>query len=108
MKIDSISLFLLTSAESILINIVHSFYSVSVSQSVLYFAADGPSLLGLSHISNVSMNVNETAMTTATVSRIETADPIDSFDVTICPTDDLLDGCKVNLVLCNSPRTFIF
>ncbi|KAK3541594.1 hypothetical protein QTP86_033095 [Hemibagrus guttatus] len=58
---------------------------------------DGPSLLGLSHISNVSMNVNETAMTTATVSRIETADPVDSFDVTICPADDLLDGCKLYL-----------
>ncbi|XP_072547002.1 DNA topoisomerase 2-binding protein 1 isoform X3 [Salminus brasiliensis] len=59
--------------------------------------ADGPSLLGLSHISNVSMNVNETAMTTATMSRIEPADPIDSFDVTVCPADDLLDGFKLYL-----------
>ncbi|XP_072546997.1 DNA topoisomerase 2-binding protein 1 isoform X2 [Salminus brasiliensis] len=58
---------------------------------------DGPSLLGLSHISNVSMNVNETAMTTATMSRIEPADPIDSFDVTVCPADDLLDGFKLYL-----------
>uniref|UniRef100_A0A8B9L3Y7 BRCT domain-containing protein n=1 Tax=Astyanax mexicanus TaxID=7994 RepID=A0A8B9L3Y7_ASTMX len=58
---------------------------------------DGASLLGLSHISNVSMNVNETAMTTATMSRIEPADPIDSFDVTVCPADDLLDGCKLYL-----------
>lgn len=65
------------------------------------FVADGPSLLGLSHISNVSVNVNETAMTTATMSRIETADPIDAFDVTVCPADDLLDGCKVSLVLYN-------
>uniref|UniRef100_A0A4W4ESJ0 BRCT domain-containing protein n=1 Tax=Electrophorus electricus TaxID=8005 RepID=A0A4W4ESJ0_ELEEL len=61
---------------------------------------DGPSLLGLSHISNVSMNVNETAITTATTSRLETPDPIDSFDVTVCPTDDLLDGCK--LFLCGT------
>ncbi|XP_017308606.1 DNA topoisomerase 2-binding protein 1 isoform X4 [Ictalurus punctatus] len=58
---------------------------------------DGPSLLGLSHISNISMNVNETTMTTATTIRIETADPIDAFDATICPTDDLLDGCKLYL-----------
>ncbi|KAI5617083.1 DNA topoisomerase 2-binding protein 1 isoform X1 [Silurus asotus] len=58
---------------------------------------DGPSLLGLSHISNVSINVNETAMTTATMSRIETADPIDTFDATLCPADDLLDGCKLYL-----------
>ncbi|XP_076868343.1 DNA topoisomerase 2-binding protein 1 [Brachyhypopomus gauderio] len=63
---------------------------------------DGSSLLGLSHISNVSMNVNETAITTATVSRLETPDPIDSFDVTVCPTDDLLDGCK--LFLCGVTR----
>ncbi|MCJ8745696.1 hypothetical protein PDJAM_G00133130 [Pangasius djambal] len=58
---------------------------------------DGPSLLGLSHISNVSMNVNDTAMTTATMSRIDAADPIDTFDATICPADDLLDGCKLYL-----------
>uniref|UniRef100_A0A4W4ETD9 BRCT domain-containing protein n=1 Tax=Electrophorus electricus TaxID=8005 RepID=A0A4W4ETD9_ELEEL len=62
--------------------------------------SNGPSLLGLSHISNVSMNVNETAITTATTSRLETPDPIDSFDVTVCPTDDLLDGCK--LFLCGT------
>lgn len=78
------------------------------SYSVFYFAADGPSLLGLSHISNASMNVNETAMTTATMSRLETADPIDTFDATICPEDDLLDGCKVSFVLHNSPRIFVF
>uniref|UniRef100_A0A673CKR8 DNA topoisomerase II binding protein 1 n=1 Tax=Sphaeramia orbicularis TaxID=375764 RepID=A0A673CKR8_9TELE len=27
-------------------------------------------------------------------------DPIDSFDLTVCPADDILDGCKVNLYLC--------
>ncbi|XP_062841967.1 DNA topoisomerase 2-binding protein 1 [Trichomycterus rosablanca] len=58
---------------------------------------DGPSLLGLSHISNVSMDVNETAMTASTISRIEPADPIDAFDITVCPADDLLDGCKLYL-----------
>lgn len=68
----------------------------------IYFAADGPSLLGLSHISNISMNVNETAMTTATMSRVEPADPVDTFDAAICPADDLLDGCKVSLVLQDS------
>lgn len=64
----------------------------------MLFLADGTSLLGLSNISNVSINVNETAMTTTTMSRLESADPIDTFDVTVCPSDDLLDGCKVRLV----------
>ncbi|KAL6462635.1 hypothetical protein MHYP_G00290570 [Metynnis hypsauchen] len=59
--------------------------------------ADGPSLLGLSHISNISLNVNETAMTTTTMSRIEPPDPVDMFDITVCPADDLLDGCKLYL-----------
>nr|XP_055037892.1 DNA topoisomerase 2-binding protein 1 [Misgurnus anguillicaudatus]XP_055037894.1 DNA topoisomerase 2-binding protein 1 [Misgurnus anguillicaudatus] len=58
---------------------------------------EGPSLLGLSHISNISMNVNETALTTACISHIETPDPIDSFDITVCRVDDLLDGCKLYL-----------
>ncbi|XP_051970919.1 DNA topoisomerase 2-binding protein 1 [Xyrauchen texanus] len=58
---------------------------------------EGPSLLGLSHISNISMNVNETALTTAGISHIETRDPIDSFDITVCQIDDLLDGCKLYL-----------
>ncbi|XP_030623391.1 DNA topoisomerase 2-binding protein 1 [Chanos chanos] len=58
---------------------------------------DGPSLLGLSHISNVSATVNDTAVTTATISRLETPDPIDTFDITVCPADDLLDGCKLYL-----------
>ncbi|XP_041718089.1 DNA topoisomerase 2-binding protein 1-A [Coregonus clupeaformis] len=56
------------------------------------------SLLGLSHISvNTSMTVNDTAMTNATVSRLDTPDPIDALDSTVCPTDDLLDGCKLHL-----------
>uniref|UniRef100_A0A672T7N7 BRCT domain-containing protein n=1 Tax=Sinocyclocheilus grahami TaxID=75366 RepID=A0A672T7N7_SINGR len=59
----------------------------------------GPSLLGLSHISNISMNVNETALTTAGISHIETPDPVESFDITVCRVDDLLDGCKVRLIL---------
>ncbi|XP_016345526.1 DNA topoisomerase 2-binding protein 1 [Sinocyclocheilus anshuiensis] len=58
---------------------------------------EGPSLLGLSHISNISMNVNETALTTEGISHIETPDPVDSFDITVCRVDDLLDGCKLYL-----------
>ncbi|XP_029570513.1 LOW QUALITY PROTEIN: DNA topoisomerase 2-binding protein 1-A-like [Salmo trutta] len=59
-------------------------------------------LLGLSHISvNTSMTVDDTAMTNATVSRLDTPDPIDALDITVCPTDDLLDGCK--LYLCGLP-----
>ncbi|KAL0157184.1 hypothetical protein M9458_048430, partial [Cirrhinus mrigala] len=49
------------------------------------------------HISNISMNVNETALTTAGISHIETPDPVDSFDITVCRVDDLLDGCKLYL-----------
>uniref|UniRef100_A0A4W5MGE4 DNA topoisomerase II binding protein 1 n=1 Tax=Hucho hucho TaxID=62062 RepID=A0A4W5MGE4_9TELE len=59
-------------------------------------------LLGLSHISvNTSMTVNDTAMTNATISHLDTPDPIDALDITVCPTDDLLDGCK--LYLCALP-----
>ncbi|KAM9552229.1 DNA topoisomerase 2-binding protein 1-A-like isoform 3-T3 [Salvelinus alpinus] len=59
-------------------------------------------LLGLSHISvNTSMTVDDTVMTNATVSRLDTPDPIDALDFTVCPTDDLLDGCK--LYLCGLP-----
>lgn len=65
----------------------------------------GSSLLGLSHISvNASMSINETALTNftnGTVSRLEAVDPIDSFDITVCPADDILDGCK--LYLCGLP-----
>uniref|UniRef100_A0A673ZLS3 DNA topoisomerase II binding protein 1 n=1 Tax=Salmo trutta TaxID=8032 RepID=A0A673ZLS3_SALTR len=63
---------------------------------------EGEFLLGLSHISvNTSMTVDDTAMTNATVSRLDTPDPIDALDITVCPTDDLLDGCK--LYLCGLP-----
>ncbi|XP_056595017.1 DNA topoisomerase 2-binding protein 1 isoform X2 [Triplophysa dalaica] len=58
---------------------------------------EGPSLLGLSHISNISMNVNETALTTVGMSHIEAPNPIDSFDITVCRVEDLLDGCKLYL-----------
>lgn len=58
---------------------------------------DGPSLLGLSNISvNASMTVHDTALTNATISRLEGQDPIDSLDLSICPADDVLDGCKVH------------
>uniref|UniRef100_A0A6Q2ZMD9 BRCT domain-containing protein n=1 Tax=Esox lucius TaxID=8010 RepID=A0A6Q2ZMD9_ESOLU len=60
------------------------------------------SLLGLSHISvNNSRTVNDTAMTNATESRLDTPDPIDALDITVCTSDDLLDGCK--LFLCGLP-----
>uniref|UniRef100_A0AAY4C5I6 BRCT domain-containing protein n=1 Tax=Denticeps clupeoides TaxID=299321 RepID=A0AAY4C5I6_9TELE len=59
---------------------------------------NGPSLLGLSHISNLGETVNDTALTTtATSSRLETSDPVDTLDLTVCPADDLLDGCKLFL-----------
>lgn len=67
---------------------------------------EGSSLLGLSHIS-VNMTINDTALTNATglsnatVSRLEAPDPIDSFDLSTCPTEDVLDGCK--LYLCGLP-----
>lgn len=57
-----------------------------------------PSLLGVSHISvNASMTINDTAITNGTVSRPDEPDPIDSLDVTVCPADDVLDGCKVSV-----------
>uniref|UniRef100_A0AAY4C742 BRCT domain-containing protein n=1 Tax=Denticeps clupeoides TaxID=299321 RepID=A0AAY4C742_9TELE len=60
--------------------------------------SNGPSLLGLSHISNLGETVNDTALTTtATSSRLETSDPVDTLDLTVCPADDLLDGCKLFL-----------
>uniref|UniRef100_A0A8K9UDQ2 DNA topoisomerase II binding protein 1 n=1 Tax=Oncorhynchus mykiss TaxID=8022 RepID=A0A8K9UDQ2_ONCMY len=60
------------------------------------------SLLGLSHISvNSSMTVNDTALTNATLSRLDTPDPIDALDITVGPAEDLLDGCK--LYLCGLP-----
>lgn len=42
------------------------------------------------------MAVNDTALTNDTISRLEIPDPIDSLDLTICPADDILDGCKVS------------
>uniref|UniRef100_A0A8C7PVR1 DNA topoisomerase II binding protein 1 n=1 Tax=Oncorhynchus mykiss TaxID=8022 RepID=A0A8C7PVR1_ONCMY len=63
---------------------------------------DSASLLGLSHISvNSSMTVNDTALTNATLSRLDTPDPIDALDITVGPAEDLLDGCK--LYLCGLP-----
>ncbi|XP_044031871.1 DNA topoisomerase 2-binding protein 1 [Siniperca chuatsi] len=63
---------------------------------------EGPSLLGLSHISvNASLTVNDTALTNSTISRLEAPDSIDSLDLTACPADDILDGCK--LYLCGLP-----
>ncbi|XP_039983291.1 DNA topoisomerase 2-binding protein 1 isoform X2 [Xiphias gladius] len=63
---------------------------------------EGPSLLGLSHISvNASMTIHDTALTNGTISRLEAPDPVDSLDLTICPADDVLDGCK--LYLCGLP-----
>uniref|UniRef100_A0A8C2XH35 DNA topoisomerase II binding protein 1 n=1 Tax=Cyclopterus lumpus TaxID=8103 RepID=A0A8C2XH35_CYCLU len=62
----------------------------------------GPSLLGLSHISvNASMTINDTVVTNGTISRLEAPDPIDTLDLTVCPADDILDGCK--LYLCGLP-----
>lgn len=43
------------------------------------------------------MTVNDTALTNHTVSRVESPDPIDSLDLTVCPADDILDGCKVSI-----------
>uniref|UniRef100_A0A8C4H284 DNA topoisomerase II binding protein 1 n=1 Tax=Dicentrarchus labrax TaxID=13489 RepID=A0A8C4H284_DICLA len=63
---------------------------------------EGPSLLGLSHISvNASMTINDTALTNGTISRLDAPDAIDSLDLTVCPADDILDGCK--LYLCGLP-----
>lgn len=52
--------------------------------------------MGLSNISvNTSAAINDTALTNITMSRMETPDPIDRLDLTVCPADDVLDGCKV-------------
>lgn len=42
------------------------------------------------------MTVNDTALTGSTISRLEAPDPIDALDITVCPADDILDGCKVS------------
>ncbi|XP_075936605.1 DNA topoisomerase 2-binding protein 1 isoform X1 [Anarhichas minor] len=63
---------------------------------------EGPSLLGLSHISvNASMTINDTVVTNGTISRLEAPDPIETLDLTVCPADDVFDGCK--LYLCGLP-----
>ncbi|KAM9826812.1 DNA topoisomerase 2-binding protein 1 [Neosynchiropus ocellatus] len=63
---------------------------------------DGPSLLGVSHISiNASMTINDTVVSNGTISRLDTPDPIDNLDLSVFPPDDLLDGCK--LYLCGLP-----
>lgn len=69
----------------------------ALNASTCILISDGPSLLGLSHITNASMTVNDTALTTAASSRLETSDPIDAFDITVCQDEDLLDGCKVKV-----------
>lgn len=66
------------------------------NQQSHFLTPEGSSLLGLSHISvNASMTINDTALTNGTISRLEAPDPIDSLDLTVCPADDILDGCKV-------------
>ncbi|XP_029954864.1 DNA topoisomerase 2-binding protein 1-A-like [Salarias fasciatus] len=63
---------------------------------------DVSSLLGLSHISvNTSRTINDTVITNGTMSRLDTPDPLDSVDLSVCPSDDILDGCK--LYLCGLP-----
>lgn len=42
------------------------------------------------------MTINDTALTNGTISRLEIPDPVDSLDLTVCPGDDILDGCKVS------------
>lgn len=60
---------------------------------------EGISLLGISHISvNASMTVNDTALTSSNISRLDAPDPIDALDITVCQADDILDGCKVRII----------
>ncbi|XP_026148420.1 DNA topoisomerase 2-binding protein 1 isoform X2 [Mastacembelus armatus] len=60
------------------------------------------SLLGLSHISvSASVSINDTPLTDI-ISNMEGPDPLDSLDLTVCPADDILDGCK--LYLCGLPE----
>lgn len=65
--------------------------------------------MGLSHISvNASMTINDTALTNGTISRLEIPDPIDSLDLTVCPGDDILDGCKVSKGKVNIMKCRVF
>lgn len=88
-----------------LLHLIQWFAMASIKSSNLLgdfcsSSLEGISLLGLSHISvNASMTVNDTALTGSTISRLEAPDPIDALDVTTCPADDVLDGCKVRIVL---------
>ncbi|XP_064187050.1 DNA topoisomerase 2-binding protein 1 isoform X2 [Anguilla rostrata] len=55
-------------------------------------------VLGVSQISNISLvSANDTAQTTASVSCLGTPNALDALDTTTCPSDDLLDGCKLFL-----------
>ncbi|XP_066543880.1 DNA topoisomerase 2-binding protein 1 isoform X2 [Amia ocellicauda] len=61
---------------------------------------NGSSVLGMSLISNISMSsVNDTANTTATVSRLEPfMDALETLDIgAFQAPEDLLDGCKIFL-----------
>uniref|UniRef100_A0A669EPE2 DNA topoisomerase II binding protein 1 n=1 Tax=Oreochromis niloticus TaxID=8128 RepID=A0A669EPE2_ORENI len=77
--------------------------STPTGTKLCFSSPEGPSLLGLSNISvNTSRTINDTALTNnSTVSHLEAPDPIESLDLTVCPADDLLDGCK--LYLCGLP-----
>lgn len=79
----------------LLINWLH--FKYLSCEHICSLTLEGPSLLGLSHISvNASMAINDTALTSSTISRLEAPDPIDTLDLTVCPADDILDGCKVS------------
>lgn len=75
-----------------------------ISRPVLYTgmnvcssSLEGASLLGLSHISvNASVTISDTVLSNGALSRFEAPDPIDRLDLSVCPADDILDGCKVN------------
>ncbi|KAL4635475.1 DNA topoisomerase 2-binding protein 1 isoform X2 [Arapaima gigas] len=55
-------------------------------------------LLGVSQISNINLSsASDSAMNATSVSCLETPDPLDLLDITACPADDLLDGCKLFL-----------
>lgn len=72
-------------------------FSVFNLSTVVLSSIEGPSLLGLSHISvNASVTINDTALTNSNISRLEVPDAVESLDITVCPADDILDGCKVN------------
>ncbi|XP_078282739.1 DNA topoisomerase 2-binding protein 1 isoform X2 [Rhinoraja longicauda] len=59
-----------------------------------------PPLSDVSHIANISMyGINETALTTAMTTRVETPDhQLEALDLSLCVVpEDLLDGCKIYL-----------